>query len=411
MFALPWLITWFAHCLGSMRSLARLFDYLLAAPPLAPLYFSVAILLHFRRVRSPRRHCSLAPSLQFELACSWHSTLQCVLLFSDAGVCVCVCVLVRAQEVLAVPSSEFADLHHLLTNLANRERDALESALLGDADAPTRAAPAEQPLIVAAAAAFNANSNAQSADAPHTRAQSCPPAGSPSAQGSQIPPQSAAESAATARSLPELPRAAEQRHVHVATPKSDHKARSRSDSKSSERREEAVEEAAQMDAAGDEEMQGDWGAEGHEPLFEATAAASAPAAAENKQCVKPCAVNGNTIAPPLATDLHVEPQGDWAADADDAAPVVEDDEPHCPAHNQTAHPDEASEPQSHPKFDEAATLNADALQTASNSAAANSATQSTKPKTVDASDVFPIDEIIQRSCTKVSSSLRHLLMD
>ena len=314
-----------------------------------------------------------------------------------------------------MPSSEFADLHHLLTNLATRERDALEAALLdapdanADADAPTRAF--EQPTVAVSAAASdaNANSNSQSAGATHTRAQSCPPARSGSA--SALPESSAPDSKATGGSLRELPRA--------APPTGDHKTSSRSDSdsdlKSGERRGEAVEAAAQMGAADDEEMQGDWDAEGHEPPFEASAAsAETPAATDTKQCEKANGQLQDTIAPPLAADLHVEPQGDWAVDADidDSAPGVgvEDDERESPTRKQTAHGGEASEPKSHPNSDEATAQNADALLAASKSTSANGSTQSTKPKALDAADVFPIDEIIQRSCIKFSSC-RKLFID
>ena len=42
-FALPWILTWFAHDINSLDSAARLFDLFLASHPLMPLYLSVAV--------------------------------------------------------------------------------------------------------------------------------------------------------------------------------------------------------------------------------------------------------------------------------------------------------------------------------------------------------------------------------
>ncbi|KAA0185222.1 hypothetical protein HAZT_HAZT004967, partial [Hyalella azteca] len=46
MFCLPWLITWYAHSLSEYRHVVRLYDFLLASPPLMPIYVAGAIILH-----------------------------------------------------------------------------------------------------------------------------------------------------------------------------------------------------------------------------------------------------------------------------------------------------------------------------------------------------------------------------
>ena len=52
-FALSWVLTWFAHDITDLRQVARLFDLFLAiGHPLAPLYFSAALLEH----RAPEIH-------------------------------------------------------------------------------------------------------------------------------------------------------------------------------------------------------------------------------------------------------------------------------------------------------------------------------------------------------------------
>ncbi|KAF2356793.1 Rab-GTPase-TBC domain [Trinorchestia longiramus] len=45
MFCLPWLITWYAHSLSQYRHVVRLYDFLLASPPLMPMYVAGVILL------------------------------------------------------------------------------------------------------------------------------------------------------------------------------------------------------------------------------------------------------------------------------------------------------------------------------------------------------------------------------
>jgi len=47
-FALPWIITWFSHVLPSYTLITRLFDYVLAAGHMAPVYLSAAVVLHRR---------------------------------------------------------------------------------------------------------------------------------------------------------------------------------------------------------------------------------------------------------------------------------------------------------------------------------------------------------------------------
>ena len=45
-FALPWLITWFAHVLPDYEDVVRLYDFFLAQPPMMPIYLATSILLH-----------------------------------------------------------------------------------------------------------------------------------------------------------------------------------------------------------------------------------------------------------------------------------------------------------------------------------------------------------------------------
>ncbi len=45
-FALPWLITWFAHVLPDYEDVVRLYDFFLAKPPLMPVYLAAALILH-----------------------------------------------------------------------------------------------------------------------------------------------------------------------------------------------------------------------------------------------------------------------------------------------------------------------------------------------------------------------------
>jgi hypothetical protein len=43
MFALSWLITWFAHVINDPDSIFRIFDFFLATHPLMPIYFGAAV--------------------------------------------------------------------------------------------------------------------------------------------------------------------------------------------------------------------------------------------------------------------------------------------------------------------------------------------------------------------------------
>ena len=43
-FALSWLLTWFAHDVTNLEEAARLFDLMLASPPIMPLYVAVVVL-------------------------------------------------------------------------------------------------------------------------------------------------------------------------------------------------------------------------------------------------------------------------------------------------------------------------------------------------------------------------------
>jgi hypothetical protein len=57
--ALPWVLTWFAHVISDLDTVARLFDAFLASPPLLPLYLSAAIMMH-RRDELLRLECDLS---------------------------------------------------------------------------------------------------------------------------------------------------------------------------------------------------------------------------------------------------------------------------------------------------------------------------------------------------------------
>lgn len=45
-FALPWMITWFGHVLPDYEDVVRLYDFFLSKPPLTPVYFAAALVLH-----------------------------------------------------------------------------------------------------------------------------------------------------------------------------------------------------------------------------------------------------------------------------------------------------------------------------------------------------------------------------
>lgn len=47
-FALPWIITWFAHQLSHFEDVARLYDVFLVSHPLFSLYVSAAVVLEAR---------------------------------------------------------------------------------------------------------------------------------------------------------------------------------------------------------------------------------------------------------------------------------------------------------------------------------------------------------------------------
>eukprot|EP00935_MAST-01C_sp_MAST-1C-sp1_P000017 g17.t1 len=59
-FALPWLITWFAHHLADLRVVARLYDAFLSAHPLFSLYFCAAVALSRRDVLLTEVECEFA---------------------------------------------------------------------------------------------------------------------------------------------------------------------------------------------------------------------------------------------------------------------------------------------------------------------------------------------------------------
>ena len=48
MFCLPWLITWFAHTIPSTTAVVRLYDFLLASPPLMAMYVAAAVVVDSR---------------------------------------------------------------------------------------------------------------------------------------------------------------------------------------------------------------------------------------------------------------------------------------------------------------------------------------------------------------------------
>jgi hypothetical protein len=47
-YGLSWILTWFAHDVDELETIARLFDYFLASHPYSPLYLSVAVIVHNR---------------------------------------------------------------------------------------------------------------------------------------------------------------------------------------------------------------------------------------------------------------------------------------------------------------------------------------------------------------------------
>ncbi|KAK3250305.1 hypothetical protein CYMTET_40311 [Cymbomonas tetramitiformis] len=47
-FAVPWVLTWFAHAMSDLPAAARLFDFFLCTDPTMPLYYSVVMLKHNR---------------------------------------------------------------------------------------------------------------------------------------------------------------------------------------------------------------------------------------------------------------------------------------------------------------------------------------------------------------------------
>ena len=46
MFALPWLLTWFAHSIDNCDTVIRLYDLFLASHCLMPVYFAAALILY-----------------------------------------------------------------------------------------------------------------------------------------------------------------------------------------------------------------------------------------------------------------------------------------------------------------------------------------------------------------------------
>lgn len=65
MFAVSWVITWFAHDIGSLGSIERIYDFFLASHPLMNLYLSASLLRLYRRpliqVASPLSDQRTAP--------------------------------------------------------------------------------------------------------------------------------------------------------------------------------------------------------------------------------------------------------------------------------------------------------------------------------------------------------------
>lgn len=58
-FSLSWIITWFAHDIYDLSTVARLFDVFLCSPPSFPLYMSAAIVLH-RKAELLETDCDFA---------------------------------------------------------------------------------------------------------------------------------------------------------------------------------------------------------------------------------------------------------------------------------------------------------------------------------------------------------------
>lgn len=60
LFALSWLLTWFAHSVDVYEKVARLYDFFLAAHPLMPVYFASALVL-YRGAEILTCDCDMAP--------------------------------------------------------------------------------------------------------------------------------------------------------------------------------------------------------------------------------------------------------------------------------------------------------------------------------------------------------------
>ncbi len=59
-FALPWVITWFGHVLPDYEDVVRLYDFFLSAPPLMPVYFTAALVLHRSKEVLLLEECEMA---------------------------------------------------------------------------------------------------------------------------------------------------------------------------------------------------------------------------------------------------------------------------------------------------------------------------------------------------------------
>ena len=61
MFTLSWILTWFSHNLTSFHQVCRIFDYLLASHPVAPVYLAAAVIPLI--LKNPHQSCEKDDSL------------------------------------------------------------------------------------------------------------------------------------------------------------------------------------------------------------------------------------------------------------------------------------------------------------------------------------------------------------
>lgn len=59
-FALSWLLTWFAHSIDSYEAITRLYDFFIATHPLMPVYFATALVLYRSAEILERCECDMA---------------------------------------------------------------------------------------------------------------------------------------------------------------------------------------------------------------------------------------------------------------------------------------------------------------------------------------------------------------